>query len=109
MAAAASNDDGRKKKGRGHRSGTGTLLAGRGDVSAAVPASRQKYPAPSVEGWILMVTGVHEDATDDDVRVLSLGSFVFLFLLTSFVFDLPRTPFDLVPCSHPPLLRQTFF
>ena len=70
MAASASTDDGRKKKGRGHRSGTGTLLAGRGDVSAAVPASRQKNPAPSVEGWILMVTGVHEDATDDDVRAL---------------------------------------
>ena len=67
-SSSSDGDGGRKKKGRGHRSGTGTLLAGRGDVSAAVPASRQKTPAPSVEGWILMVTGVHEDAMDDDVR-----------------------------------------
>ena len=66
--AAQSGGSGRKKKGRGHRQGTGTLLAGRAEVSGAAPRSRQKYPAPSVEGWILMVTGVHEDAADDDVR-----------------------------------------
>jgi len=59
-----------KTKGRGH---TGTAMDtedrydGRGGIFESVETADGVGPAESVEGWILFIRGVHEEAQEDDI------------------------------------------
>mmetsp|Transcript_48372 Transcript_48372/g.109901 ORF Transcript_48372/g.109901 Transcript_48372/m.109901 type:complete len:153 (+) Transcript_48372:49-507(+) len=58
---------GMKSKGRGHNASMGVEdQGGRGGVFESVDGS-EAGPIKSVEGWILFVRGVHEEAQEDDI------------------------------------------
>eukprot|EP01083_Nonionella_stella_P007166 20712_1 len=54
-----------KKKGRGLRSGDGRAF-GRGGKFDSLSESRSGA-AKSVEGWVVVITGIHEEAQEDDI------------------------------------------
>ena len=56
-----------KTKGRGHRGETASRIKGGGKFDSVGAGGKAGSPARSVEGWILFVTGVHEEAQEDDV------------------------------------------
>ncbi|KAJ1977650.1 hypothetical protein H4R34_003495 [Dimargaris verticillata] len=54
------------KKGRGFRPKEGTNSPARVDRVVEEDQAENRYQK-SVEGWVIMVTGIHEEATEDDV------------------------------------------
>ena len=66
-----SNNGKTKQKGRGFASQTSEedRYSGRGGKFDGISksGSRGKGPARSVEGWIVFVTGIHEEAQEEDV------------------------------------------
>ena len=66
---AASAAAGKKQKGRGFHDRSGDEDRG-GDnrrFEALEPAAKGTTPAKSVEGWVIFITGVHEEAQEEDV------------------------------------------
>jgi RNA-binding protein 8A len=59
-------DASKKKKGRGHRENAdrGDQMGGRYE---SVTQGQGQGPAKSVEGWVLFVSGVHEEAQEEDI------------------------------------------
>ncbi|KAL6873907.1 hypothetical protein ACP4OV_013989 [Aristida adscensionis] len=65
-AAAAA----RKTKGRGFREepSSSRPLSGRGGDFDSIGSDDGPGPIKSIEGWIILVTGVHEEAQEDDLH-----------------------------------------
>jgi len=61
-SVAAVKTQATKRKGRGFAGSSSNAM----DTSA--PTGDGPGPQKSVEGWVIFVTGVHEEAQDDDVR-----------------------------------------
>ncbi|KAJ3060906.1 RNA-binding protein 8A, partial [Podochytrium sp. JEL0797] len=60
-----------RKKGRGFEgndSRDDNINSGQFDVIGAAGTGTAATPQKSVEGWIVLVTGIHEEATEDDVK-----------------------------------------
>lgn len=72
MEGENSGNDGAVKKGRGHNSrnegGRRPAKDYRENAMSLVSKSKAKQPERSVEGWILLVRGVHEEAAESDVH-----------------------------------------
>jgi RNA-binding protein 8A len=66
VAADGAGDASKKKKGRGHREGgeRGEQMGGRYE---SVTQGGGQGPARSVEGWVLFISGVHEEAQEEDL------------------------------------------
>jgi RNA-binding protein 8A len=58
----------RKQKGRGFRDPMQLEDRLQGAHFEALPSDKGPGPAKSVEGWVLLVTGVHEEAQEEDVH-----------------------------------------
>lgn len=73
----------RRRRGRGFGGdgeGGNRAVSDRGDrtgVYDRLAAGGELGPQRSVEGWILFVSGVHEEAQEDDVHVRCVPSMVF--------------------------------
>lgn len=66
---AATDSSGRRLKGRGASGGTQTTMDDKGDFDTIPGASRSgRGPAKSVEGWLVFITGLHEEVQEDDVH-----------------------------------------
>merc|ERR1719261_581554 len=68
-ASASAAADSGKSKGRGHSSSLATesRYSGKGGDFESIDSGKGSGPARSVEGYIIFVTGVHEEAQEDDV------------------------------------------
>ena len=64
----ASDAAGRRLKGRGSSGNTQTTMGEKGNFDTIAGARSGVGPAKSVEGWIVFVTGLHEEAQEDDVH-----------------------------------------
>merc|ERR1719313_2872977 len=63
----ANDSKGRKVKGRGSAGAAGDRYAGDGGVFESIDGGSGPGPQRSIEGWIVFVTGVHEEATEEDL------------------------------------------
>merc|ERR1712072_1266562 len=70
----ANDTKGRKVKGRGTTGGAGDRYVGDGGVFESIDGGSGPGPQRSIEGWIVFVTGVHEEATEEDIQD-SFGDF----------------------------------
>jgi len=59
---------GRKIKGRGGKSAGGDRYAGDAGVFESIDGGAGPGPQRSIEGWIVFITGVHEEATEEDIQ-----------------------------------------
>merc|ERR1712185_132695 len=59
---------GRKIKGRGAKSAGGDRYAGDAGVFESIDGGAGPGPQRSIEGWIVFITGVHEEATEEDIQ-----------------------------------------
>lgn len=66
-AEGAMTDANKKKKGRGHREPGGDRGDQIGGRYESLNPAAATGPARSVEGWVLFVSGVHEEAQEEDV------------------------------------------
>ena len=66
--AKASDAAGRRLKGRGSAGGTQTTMGDKASFETIPSARSGVGPAKSIEGWIVFVTGLHEEAQEDDVH-----------------------------------------
>lgn len=57
-------DEGRDGRDRGYADGDYDVMDHGGEEEGTAPGD----PAKSIEGWIILVTGVHEEAQEDDVH-----------------------------------------
>ena len=66
VVAADGGDASKKKKGRGHREPgeRGEQMGGRYE---SLTQGGGQGPARSVEGWVLFISGVHEEAQEEDI------------------------------------------
>ncbi len=73
MEADAVEQDaaGRKMKGRGHRDPTSLEDRYQGVRFTELEANTGTGPTKSVEGWVIFVTGINEEAQEDDVHEVS--------------------------------------
>ncbi|EEH56296.1 uncharacterized protein MICPUCDRAFT_58735 [Micromonas pusilla CCMP1545] len=67
MDTGAPSKDGRATKGRGHAAASDREHAS-GAYDSLEPASLGPGPAKSIEGWIILITNVHEEAQEDDIH-----------------------------------------
>mmetsp|Transcript_27007 Transcript_27007/g.80082 ORF Transcript_27007/g.80082 Transcript_27007/m.80082 type:complete len:142 (-) Transcript_27007:842-1267(-) len=66
--AAMVADAGRREKGRGHKDPTNLEERYRNVKFTELEGSGASGPTRSVEGWVVFVTGVHEEAQEEDVH-----------------------------------------
>lgn len=55
------------RKGRGHGRRAGDRHEGRGGVFETIAQEPGSGPSQSIEGWLVFVTGLHEEAQEEDV------------------------------------------
>ena len=60
--------DGRKLKGRGHRDVTSLEDRYKGVRFTELEKNTVPGPTPSVEGWCIFITGVNEEAQEEDIH-----------------------------------------
>ena len=64
----ASDAAGRRLKGRGVAGGTQTTMGEKRNFERISGTKSGLGPAKSIEGWIVFITGLHEEAQEDDVH-----------------------------------------